>query len=114
MKIAHWIIGPQLIGLVLLIVGYIQWFFPPKKINNWYGYRSEAAKKNQKTWDEANYYSALLTINIGYMCIIAGLLLAWFVPLEYGYVLPATIIFAGIGSAVILIVKTETHLQNIR
>src|ERR1700754_2388010 len=74
--IATWVLGPQVIGMILLIIGSIQHYFPPKKINNWYGYRTPSAQRNQQTWDEANRYSANYMIKCGITLVIIGLLIA--------------------------------------
>ena len=39
---------------VLFLISIIFWKFPPKKINNLYGYRTPKAMQNQQIWDFAN------------------------------------------------------------
>jgi uncharacterized membrane protein len=51
--IAHIIIGSSLWPFVV----YFK-LFPPKKINNFYGYRTKSSMKDQESWDTANRYSA--------------------------------------------------------
>jgi len=110
--LAHWIVGPQVVGLIMIIVGCIQKYYPPKRINDLYGYRTDASKKNQQTWDEANRYSAMLMIKIGFIAIIGGLILTQLVPLKYEWIMAISTTFTGIGFAVVLMVKTEKHLEN--
>ncbi|RKR81596.1 SdpI/YhfL family protein [Mucilaginibacter gracilis] len=112
MVLTHWLVGPQLVGLIILIVGLIQKYFPPKRINNWYGYRTDIAKKSQQNWDYAQAYSANLMLKYGSGAIILGLLLADVLPLKYELVLPITAMFSGISIAVMMLVKTETHLEK--
>ena len=73
MNLPNWIIGPQLIGFILLLVGLMQTYFPPKKINNLYGYRTSSSMKNQQMWDEANRYSAHYTAWTGLIILIIGI-----------------------------------------
>lgn len=116
--ISAWIIGPQLIGVVYFIAGYIQKRFPPKKINNLYGYRTAAATKNQETWDEANRYSALVMIKSGLILLIAGLILSFLfqvipMPEKIKFALTYLLILASaMGSAIIMLTSTERHLEK--
>jgi uncharacterized membrane protein len=110
--VVHWIIGPQLVGLILLIVGYIQKRFPPKHINNWYGYRTATSQKSQEIWDHAQIYLANLLMKYGAIAIVIGLLLSAITPLKYEIIMVVTTTFAGIGIAVTMMVKTENHLEK--
>jgi len=61
------IINPTLClsGMIFLIFGAIMYFFPPKKINGWYGYRTRGSMKNQKNWDFAQKYGAKVMMFFG-------------------------------------------------
>jgi uncharacterized membrane protein len=113
-----WIIGPQLIGVVFLIAGFIQKRFPPKRINNLYGYRTASAQKNQQTWDEANRYSAVYMIKTSLFLLIAGIVLTLLirvlsVPPKIKFALWYLLILASaMGSAIVMMVSTERHLEK--
>jgi len=47
-----------LIGPLLLVISLIYYFFPPKKINSLYGYRTPRSMKNLDNWNYANKYSS--------------------------------------------------------
>lgn len=96
----------------MLIVGCIQKYYPPKRINNLYGYRTDSSKKSQQTWDEANRYSAILMIKMGLIAIVLGLIMAAIFSIKYELVMVITTTFTGIGFAVVLMVKTEKHLEK--
>jgi uncharacterized membrane protein len=51
--IIHFFLGP-----LILLIALITKFFPPKKINHLYGYRTSRSMKSQKAWDCANAYAA--------------------------------------------------------
>lgn len=110
--------GPQVIGLVFLIVGYIQKWYPPKKINTIYGYRLPSATKNQQTWDEANRYSAKVMIKTGIFLLIAGLLLTLLIeiipmPGKIKFALTYLLFLASaMGSVITMITCTERHLEK--
>ena len=39
-----------LVPVIMIIAGWLLWRHCPKKINNWYGYRTMRAMKNMDTW----------------------------------------------------------------
>ena len=45
-------------GGIFLLAGYIQFRFPPKKINHLYGYRTSTSMRSQECWDFAQTFSA--------------------------------------------------------
>jgi len=115
---SNWLIGPQLIGVLLIIIGAIQHFFPPKRINNYYGYRMPSAQKNQQTWDEANRYSAICMIKCGVVVTILGVILT-FIFMQT--TMPAnlrdglaifTLLVSGMAPVLVMIVATEKHLSK--
>ena len=61
------IINPTLVlpGIIFLIFGAVMYFFPPKKINGWYGYRTGGSMKIQKNWRFAQKYSAKVMMVFG-------------------------------------------------
>lgn len=119
MHVEHWLIGPQLIGLIFMIMGYIQKRFPPKHINGLYGYRMPSAMKNQQTWDEANSFSARYMIRLGSIMIIAGFIsvvcLEQISMKEDARVglLAALLVVSSMTMAVLLIVGTEKHMNKL-
>ena len=60
-------------GLIILLLGSVFSFFPPKKINRWYGYRTPRSMRNQETWNVANRFSGWLMIIAGMLGMNAGL-----------------------------------------
>src|SRR5476649_743837 len=81
----NWLFGPQVLGLVFLIIGLIQHYNPPKKINNWYGYRTTISQSSQEAWDEANRYSANYMIKLAIAMIIIGIVITAllnFIPMQ--------------------------------
>lgn len=114
--IMAWIIGPQLIGLIFILAGFIQKTYPPKQINRYYGYRMPSATKNQQTWDEANRYSAIYMIKMGCILLMGGLLVTLLIT---RIVMPDKVKFAlsylvllvsAMGSAIAVMLSTEKHL----
>lgn len=63
---------------LLFLLSIVFWKFPPKKINNLYGYRTFKATQNQDIWDFANSnFNKTLLFYSGFS-FIGGLLLAYF------------------------------------
>lgn len=50
--------NPIIILSIIVVIFF--YFFKPKKINSWYGYRTQKSTQNQELWDLAQAYSAKL------------------------------------------------------
>lgn len=61
----RFLIIPLLVGPIILIGGFILLKFPPKEINDLYGYRTPASLKNQERWDFAQNLAAKEMIKLG-------------------------------------------------
>lgn len=59
------------IPIILLIMGLGMYFFPPKKINSFIGYRSNKSMKDQESWDYAQKMSGYISTILGFVMLIA-------------------------------------------
>ncbi len=112
----YWIIGPQFIGLLFLIIGWIQRTFPPKKPNSFYGYRMPSVMDHPAKWKAAQVYSGKLMMRLGFIYILAGVSVAVILQQFHALNKNSTVlltIFAGISAPVFLIVFTEKHLNKV-
>lgn len=46
------------IGVFIIVIGLLFKWFPPRKINSIYGYRTNRSMKNKKTWNYAQLIGA--------------------------------------------------------
>ncbi len=67
-----------LTGLIYYIVSWIQYKYPPKKINHFYGYRTQTSMLNQEIWDFSQIYSAEKLKQLGLYIILLGVIVAFF------------------------------------
>ena len=104
--------GPQTVGVLLIIAGYIQKIFPPKDINGMYGFRTDTSRQNQQTFDEGNQYSAALSIKLGAIYLVTGLALLPFVDRKHEYIMPILTLAAAISLPILLIRRTDRHLEE--
>ena len=65
---------PFLMGLIFVITALISLRFPPKKINNLYGYRTGKSMKNQQIWDFSQKYSSVRMLQIGFFLLAVSFL----------------------------------------
>ena len=65
-------------ALILTMVGVLFWMCPPKKINDFYGYRTTRSRKSQESWDFAQRYSAKLMMVFGLAALVAAAVAHWF------------------------------------
>ena len=99
------------VGLIFIILGIIFLLFPPKKINNYYGYRTTQSMQSQQKWDFAQIYSSKLMIWNGVVLIIFGMLsLSLKLSPIFNTTLNIIVLFLGIA---IMIWKTENALKKV-
>lgn len=97
-------------GISILIVAVIMYFFPPKKINWLYGYRTTSSMSSQAKWDFAQRYSSILMIKCGIFLILFGLIANFFPfskPWDVILVFPSVMV-----SIILLYYKTERAITK--
>lgn len=103
---------PVLPGVVFSIVGLILQYFPPKKINFLYGYRSKLSMSSQELWDVAQRISAKEMIRLGLIQAIVGLLVGYTVANEVFPV--AYILVSAVACGIAVMMRTETQLRSMK
>ena len=97
-------------GMTFSISGFLFKKYPPKSINQWYGYRTPSSKRNQERWDFAQIYSAKELTRAGLILILIGFV-GLFISQE-----PLTGVIAGILLMLvlvgILIYRVETAINK--
>lgn len=100
----------SLSGLIFLIAGYIMLKYPPKKINNLYGYRTRQSMESQEKWDVAQLYSSREIIKQGWYAISIAVVGLFLNPNNM------LSMFLAVGiilfSIIVLFVKTEKELKK--
>jgi uncharacterized membrane protein len=61
---------------VLLLLSLIVFFFPPKKINSLYGYRTYRSMKNEDVWNFANQQFNAAFVRYASIGFVAAIILA--------------------------------------
>ena len=93
---------------LLFVVSIIFWQFPPKKINNLYGYRTHKSMANQDIWDFANTVFNKNLIIYSAFSFGAGLLFAYLAPEKTSWQ-PMVLVLLSI---LVSIIKTERLLKD--
>lgn len=65
---------------LLFVFSLIFYFFPPKKINSIYGYRTHKSMKNQGIWKFANQFFTKQFVLYAAISFVAALILAYINP----------------------------------
>jgi len=60
---------PVISGVSIIVVGAIMYYFPPKSINPFYGYRTNASMQSQAKWDFAQHYASIEMIVWGFVLV---------------------------------------------
>lgn len=99
-----------LCGIVFVIAAVIMLVFPPKRINDFYGYRTNNSKKSQERWDFSQRFSAWRMIEAGIFLILVS------VALDYAAFTETASVLIGLGllvsSCVYMIFRTESALKK--
>ena len=64
-------------ALIFTVVGVVFWMYPPKKINEFYGYRTTSSRKSQEAWDFAQKYSAKMMTVLGLVALVVASIAHW-------------------------------------
>lgn len=73
---------PFLTGVIFVITALISLRFPPKKINDLYGYRTGNSKKNLEVWNFSQKYSSIKMLQGGFFLVVFSFLGMVFHPDE--------------------------------
>lgn len=64
-----------MIPILILIIGYWMFKYPPKKINWFIGYRTRKSMKNEEDWNFANQYCGKIWIITGLIMLIITIII---------------------------------------
>jgi hypothetical protein len=97
-------------GLIFYVAGYIQFKYPPKKINFLYGYRTTTSIRSQEIWDFSQTLSAKKIQQLGVYLFFGGIL-AYFINIDHFFAMWIGISLVT-GSPVLLIFQVEKELKR--
>ena len=97
-------------GLIFYVAGYIQFKYPPKKINFLYGYRTTTSIRSQEIWDFSQTLSAKKIQQLGFYLFFGGIL-AYFIIIDQFFAMWIGISLVT-GSPVLLIFQVEKELKR--
>ncbi|WP_088324669.1 SdpI family protein [Polaribacter tangerinus] len=93
---------------LLFLISIIFWRFPPKKINNIYGYKTPKAMQNKEIWDFANTTFNKSLLFYSGISFLAGLVFATFINTNLTWQ-PMAFVFMAL---IVSIIKTEKALSD--
>lgn len=97
-------------GVISVIAGLIMYRFPPKEINDLYGYRTSSSMKNQQQWEFAQRYSSKEMMKVGVINMLISVIgLGIHIPDIFSMILGLGIM---ILSVVILFIRTERAIKK--
>jgi len=104
-----------IIPILILLVGYLMFRCPPKKINWFIGYRTLKSMKNQEDWKFANQYCGKIWIITGViMLVITVVLFALFYlnVINYTENILAMLVLIQVAIIILPIFLVENKLKN--
>lgn len=93
---------------MMLFFSFVFFVFPPKKINNIYGYRTNRSRLNDDIWQFANQQFNIAFIKYSAMGFVAAIVLASIGSGEINWQ-PMVILLFSLGAAIL---KTEQSLNQ--
>lgn len=103
-----------LIPLLIMVVGFFMFKYPPKKINWFVGYRTRKSMQNEKVWKESNKYCGKVWIKLGIVMLLLSFILILVLHL-YNVILTETILAVIVLSQVaVLVIFCGIIEKNIR
>ncbi len=105
---------PSIILVVFSAGGLILYFFPPKKINSIYGYRTPRSMKNQSNWDFAQKLGGKFMLIFGFIIFLIQITVGYFIT---GYTRDQSIVLPIQGAILVLLpaimlLVCEKQLEN--
>lgn len=94
---------------LLFLISLIFYFFPPKKINRLYGYRTHRTMQNQDVWDFANTLFNKTLLTYSSISFVAAMVLANLYPNLMTSWFPMGFLFFTI---LVCIITTENALNQ--
>ncbi len=94
---------------LLLLISVIFNYFPPKKINNLYGYRTHKSMLNQDIWDFSNAVFNKTLLSYGAASFVVAMLLAYLNPEMMQSWAPMALLFFTV---IVCIYKTEQEIKK--
>lgn len=94
---------------LLFLISLIFYFFPPKKINSLYGYRTHKSMLNQDIWDFSNRLFNKTLVSYGAGSFVVALLLAYLNPEMMAGWVPMGLLFFTV---IVCIYKTEQEIKK--
>lgn len=105
-------VGQSLLcGAIFIIVAIVMYTFPPKKINNFYGYRTGSSMKSQEHWDFSQKYASIQMAKAGMLMILLSFLGKLY-PLEENVYQTAASIVIALAATIFLLLSTEKAIKK--
>ena len=99
-----------LLACVFFLIGMFAFYFPPKSINELYGYRTKNSMSSPEKWTLAQKYSSQLMIKLGLMQICCSFFGVFFENSKALHLSVGTL--SAVLTCVILITFTENKLKR--
>lgn len=105
-------ISSFLTGISFIIAGVMTLKFPPKTVNNFYGYRTLNAMRDQESCAFAQKYSAKKMIRLGIFLSLFSIIGLWYNPGTF--ISTIVILLMLVGTILILFLSVERAINKNR
>lgn len=104
-----------IIPVLIIIVGFLMYKYPPKKPNWVVGYRTRNSMKDKDVWGIANRYCGNVWIKLGSIMLVLSFLLhalEWFRKIMFSEIFLSIIIICQVVLLVLTIVIVEGKIKK--
>lgn len=104
-----------IIPLLITIIGFFMYKYPPKKPNWFVGYRTRSSMKDKNIWERANKYCGQLFIKVGLITLLISLLiwiLGYFKIIIFSEMLLAIIVLCEVGTLLLSGIMVENKIKS--
>lgn len=104
-----------IIPFMILLIGYLMYKYPHKKINFLVGYRTFSSMKNKEMWDFAHEYCGKVWMILGLMMIIFSSILyflVWLKVIAFTENIVSGIVLGEVGMLLLSIFIVENKLRK--
>jgi uncharacterized membrane protein len=60
-------------GVIYSLIAVVMLFYPPKKINDFYGYRTKASMQSEERWHFAQRFSSIAMLQSAVVMVLIGI-----------------------------------------
>lgn len=96
-------------ALLVLLIGFVLYRWPPKRANWFYGFRTHYSMRDEENWHEGNRFYARFILGIGFVSLFICLICYYTLPFFASLLVPLGFMLLFFMGSIVL---TNEHLKR--